>query len=655
MLEVAYPYLFILLPLPVVLWFLLPSHREARPALAVPFMERLVRVTGRQAAPGAAVVRGSRIQKITLALGWLCLVTALARPQWVEDPITRTVPTRDLLLAVDLSGSMEVEDFKDAAGETVDRLTAVKQVLDDFLSRREGDRVGLIFFGSAAYVQAPFTEDLDVCRTLLDEAQVRMAGPQTMMGDAVGLAVHVFEEAETEERVLIVLTDGNDTGSRVPPDKAAAVARDKGITIHTVAVGDPKAAGEEKLDEDTLKTMASATGGGFFHANNRDELEEIYGRIDTMSTREAETISHRPRHDLFHWPLAAFLVIGLLYHLLRLLIAERKSGGEREAFPWLKAILVFTVGGAIALGLRRFTPGAFHFMRPEWLAALAVSALIAWLLARHGDFRRAWRGLIDERLLDHLLVEEQGRGRLKLWHLIGVAWLLAALALAGPTWKREPSPFVEDRAALFIIMKVTPSMKLADIQPSRLERTVHKVRDLLELRKGALTGLIAYSGSAHLVMPLTRDAKIVGDFAAELAPEIMPRDGDAATEAVALAEERLDRSGLPGSIVVIADAMEAGQADALSSRYPVHVLAVASEEDPGLVAAVGKGGGILARVAPDTLDVERLASRAERSMVTAPESGGGERWADFGFWLIPLIAVIMLVWFRPGWVVAYGA
>ena len=172
----------------------------------------------------------------------------------------------------------------------------------------------MIVFGSAAFVQAPFTEDLQVCRTLLEEAQVGMAGPKTKLGDAVGLALTVFERSDVKERVLIVLTDGNDTGSQVPPDQAAAIARDQGVKIYTVAVGDPQTAGEDKLDEEMLKTMATTTGGGYFHAANRQELAGIYQRLDELETHEVETTSYRPKRDLFHWPLGVFVVISLVYH-----------------------------------------------------------------------------------------------------------------------------------------------------------------------------------------------------------------------------------------------------------------------------------------------------------------------------------------------------
>jgi Ca-activated chloride channel family protein len=240
------------------------------------------------------------------------VVVALALPQWLEPPITRTVPVRDVLLAVDLSGSMQTKDFTDASGKTVDRLTAAKGVLDGFLAHRKGDRIGLLVFGNAPFVQAPFTQDLDVCRELLGEMRVGMAGPKTAMGDAIGLAITVFDRTKVPERVLIVLTDGNDTGSLVPPQKAAEIARDKKITIHTVAVGDPTAVGEDKLDEVTLKQVAETTGGTYSHAANRAELEQIYRRLDALPTREAPTITHRPRRDLYYWPLAAGLFVSFV-------------------------------------------------------------------------------------------------------------------------------------------------------------------------------------------------------------------------------------------------------------------------------------------------------------------------------------------------------
>lgn len=312
MLTFLYPWLFMLAPLPFLVHALVPPYRRSTTSLRVPFLQRLARVSGQSSTDGALTTVRSWSRLATLVFTWMCLIVALARPQWLEPPVTRTIPVRDLLLAVDLSTSMETKDFQDQAGQTIDRLTAVKQVLKDFLSRRAGDRVGLIVFGNAPFIQIPFTQDLDVCQVLLQELQIGMAGPKTAMGDAIGLAATIFQRSAVPEKVLIVLTDGNDTSSLVTPQKAAEIAHDQHVTIYTVAVGDPKAAGEEKLDEVSLQKVAETTGGTYSHANNRQELEHIYQRLDKLPTQPAKTQTHRPRRELFYWPLAVALVATLI-------------------------------------------------------------------------------------------------------------------------------------------------------------------------------------------------------------------------------------------------------------------------------------------------------------------------------------------------------
>jgi len=329
MYTLSYPWLLLLVLVPPVLRRLLPAYREARPALAVPWFRRMADLLGQTPARGAEVARAGLPELLFLWLLWALLVVAIARPQYLEPPVSRTLPTRDLMLLVDLSGSMETADFNNAAGDTVDRLTAVKEVLDEFLTRREGDRVGLIVFGNAAFTQVPFTQDLEAARILLEETRVRMAGPRTAFGDAIGLAITLFEESEVEDRVVIALTDGNDTGSRVPPAEAARIAEDRGISIHVIGVGDPAAVGEEKLDEEALRTVATTTGGRYFHAADRDALQEIYAELDRIGTREVETATYRPRRDLFHWPLAVFLVLSLLVHA-GLLLPRRAGETGRE-------------------------------------------------------------------------------------------------------------------------------------------------------------------------------------------------------------------------------------------------------------------------------------------------------------------------------------
>ena len=325
MITLHHIWLLVLLPLPWVLRRFLPPHQEPRPALRVPFMSRLETITGRQAIEGSSVQQPTLWQRVLMVVSWILIVVALARPQWIGEAITKTVPSRELLLAVDLSTSMDKQDFLAPDGNQIDRLTAVKLVVDDFLTRRQGDRVGLILFGSAAFVQTPFTEDIEACRTLLDEAQTGMAGPQTMLGDAIGLSISVFEKSDLKERVLILLTDGNDSGSKVPPENAALIAKDYGVTIHTIAVGGSAGTGRDAIDEQTLSVVAETTGGGFYRAANREQLAEIYDRIDNLRPREAEVISHRPTSELFHWPLGVALIIAIAYHLLQFISSSERS------------------------------------------------------------------------------------------------------------------------------------------------------------------------------------------------------------------------------------------------------------------------------------------------------------------------------------------
>lgn len=319
MITFLYPWLFALLPLPLILRKLLPPFRDPREAVRIPMFEVVVESIDAEPTKGAVVRRRNLIQTALYVFCWFAIVAALTRPQWLQPPVVRDVPTRDLLLAIDLSGSMETEDFVNVEGKKVDRLTAVKQVMDEFLAKRQGDRVAMIVFGTGAFVQIPFTQDLDVCRDLLDQTAVRMAGPKTALGDAIGLGITLFQRSELQDKVMIALTDGNDTGSKVPPAKAAKIAADDGIVIHTIGVGDPTSAGEELLDEEALKAVASETGGRYFFAADLEQLAEIYGELDRIGQREVETVSHRPKNDLFHWPLAAVVIVSLGYFGLTLI------------------------------------------------------------------------------------------------------------------------------------------------------------------------------------------------------------------------------------------------------------------------------------------------------------------------------------------------
>ncbi len=329
--EFGLPWLFLLLPAPVLVWWLLPAYRERRESVRVPFFEQVALASGRRAAPGAVVRRSTVAQRLLAPLVWTMVVVALAQPQWVEDPIEQIVSARDLMLAVDLSQSMDARDFTGPDGRRIDRLEAVKLVLDDFIARREGDRIGLIVFGEQAFLQVPFTLDHDTARALLDETRIGMAGPRTVIGDAIGLTVKVFEGSEAPSRVLVLLTDGNDTGSRVPPMKAAEIAAREGITIHTIAIGDADASGDDKVDLEALRAISGETGGQAFRAEDRVGLEAIYRELDVLEQADFETLSYRPKRPLFQWPLGAALLLLVGYHLLMALVAGAGALRARHA------------------------------------------------------------------------------------------------------------------------------------------------------------------------------------------------------------------------------------------------------------------------------------------------------------------------------------
>lgn len=298
-----------------------------------------------------------------------------------------------------------------------------------------------------------------------------------------------------------------------------------------------------------------------------------------------------------------------------------------------------------------------HLLRPMWLWAL-VPAVLTWFgLWRLSDRTSAWKKVFDPHLLEHLVVGTKKRRLLRPVHLVLILWTLCAIAMAGPSWEREPSPFADDTAGLVVLLKASTTMEATDVQPSRLERSKHKLRDLLELREGAATGLIVYSGSAHLVMPLTRDDRITTAMAAELSPGLMPIDGDALGEALERAAALLDRAGVPGSVLVIADSLAPSQTQAVAEAapdLPVQFLAVKPPNAPldaGFQAAASARGASVTEMTIDQKDVENLARKAQSDFRAAPMEGGGDRWRDAGFYLVPLIALIALAWSRKGWVV----
>jgi Ca-activated chloride channel family protein len=334
MIEWLWPWFLLLLPLPWLVRALLPPRGSEEAALRAPFFSDWEQLSRRQGASGRS---DGRLAGLALWLLWACLLLAAARPVWIGEPIELPNSGRDLMLAVDISGSMRIEDMP-LGNVVARRIDAVKQVGADFIQRRTGDRLGLILFGSNAYVQSPLSFDTSTVRRFLVEAQIGFAGQETAIGDAIGLAVKRLRERPAQSRVLVLLTDGQDTASTVAPLEAAGLARDLGIRIYTIGIGAdemtlPGLLGSSfgsrqvnpsaELDEEGLQKIATLTGGRYFRARNPQELANIYAVLDQLEPVEQEAAVYRPRQALGYWPLAVAL---LLSFLLALRHASRTAG-----------------------------------------------------------------------------------------------------------------------------------------------------------------------------------------------------------------------------------------------------------------------------------------------------------------------------------------
>ena len=315
MINFELPMMLLFLPLPLLVRYfsgVTTSSREA--ALRVPFLEEFSTQT-------AMSTRTMSVAWKTLlaTMAWALLVLAVMRPLWIGEFIELPVTGRDMMMVVDLSGSMQEEDFI-INNQRVDRLTALKYVAGDFIDRRVGDRIGLILFGDRAYLQAPLTLDRETVKTLLYESVIGLAGRATAIGDAIGLAVKRLRDQKNSNRILILLTDGANSAGEVEPLEAAKLAAKEGLKIYTIGIGADEMIIESffgaqrvnpsaDLDEDALTNIAELTGGQYFRARDTEALNKIYAKLDELEPIEQDVKRFRPMKSLFYWPLSLSVLL----------------------------------------------------------------------------------------------------------------------------------------------------------------------------------------------------------------------------------------------------------------------------------------------------------------------------------------------------------
>jgi Ca-activated chloride channel family protein len=321
MIDWHWPWAFYLLPLPLLIFWILPKVKRQEAALKVPSLS-----LWKTSANSAQIKTDNSWPSLILpALLWIALLTALARPHILGETVELPTSGRDLMLAIDLSGSMDIEDMQ-WKGKPVNRLFTVKKVLNDFISQRQGDRIGLVLFGSQAYLQAPLTFDWQTVRTLMNEAQIGLAGKSTAIGDAIGLTIKRLQSHPEQSRVVILLTDGANTAGEVEPLKAAELAQQSNVKIYTIGLGADsmevssffgtrQVNPSRDLDEKSLQKMAELTGGHYFRARDSKDLEQIYDMIDQLEPTEKDPEIFRPQINVYFWPLAVALLISFIMAL----------------------------------------------------------------------------------------------------------------------------------------------------------------------------------------------------------------------------------------------------------------------------------------------------------------------------------------------------
>lgn len=311
---VAHKWVFLLIPLPLLVYLALPSLKRRRTALLAPFFHRATEVSGLKPRKRAWITPRGIFSWISLILCWVCLLAALSMPQLVQQPDKKIRTARSFLIAADISNSMSETDWV-VGGKRSSRWDAVKTIMKDFVRNRKSDQIALVMFGTHAYLQSPLTTDLQVIDWLLDQTAVGMAGETTAIGEAIGFSIKVFREDTVKQRVMLLLTDGNNVVQNIQPMDAAIEAKKDSITIYTLGIG--KAHGSSvELNEPMLKDISAATSGRYFNAMDERQLKEVYAELDKLEPIKYEEQSYKPVRLLYMYPLAAALLFGMSFQLL---------------------------------------------------------------------------------------------------------------------------------------------------------------------------------------------------------------------------------------------------------------------------------------------------------------------------------------------------
>lgn len=312
--EIAHLWLFWFIPLPLLVYFILPPLRMKSASLFFPNFKKAQLISGEKPRTSALIKRRNFFVWLGMMLIWICVLASLSSPQLVGKPELKVKTSRNFLIVADISFSMAQKDWL-VDGVKTTRWQAVKSVMHDFIGERQGDRMGLVFFGSAAYIQAPFTPDLPVVEQLLDEADVGFAGQMTSIGRAIVKGIEMFDNDTVESKVMLVLTDGVDAGLDILPLDAADLAKNDSILVYTIGIGNPGRSGSD-LDEQTLKEISELTGAKYFRGKDTEDLEQIYEELDKLEPIEYEEEVYKPTTLLYYYPLAAALGLSLILSFL---------------------------------------------------------------------------------------------------------------------------------------------------------------------------------------------------------------------------------------------------------------------------------------------------------------------------------------------------